>query len=649
VGDAAAVFVPNVHPGPLPLILEQNGGFEHFQRRGVGGGFRPAGLAEDVAHLGELADNLVRDLEQLARLGGSEARESGRHVEKVALVERGHELRPEILVRKKPPRPEGPFPDRPLGQPSRGEPVPRQKNPHDDGPRDQDRRPAPFDDEINHGMIEPDEQAVERVPLLGRDSAADEKPHQNRGQGEGQDGRRAHGVGLGVGQRLEQSAFLRLQRENRQEGDRDHQQGVEKRRADFNRGVPDDPPMRFPALVALQVFVRVFDHDDDGVHHGANGNGDAAQRHNVRTDALAEHDQEGHQDREGQDHNRHQGAAQVHQEGQADQGHDEAFFEELYRQRPNRPVNQHAAVINDRAVNVRRQAAHGLVELLLHVLNDLAGIGAVAHDHNAADGFALAVQLRYAAPHVGPQLHRGHLPEQDRHPPLTHPDRHLPQVVQSLEIAPHAQYELLFRPFEGAAADFAVAAPHGRGHVGDRQVVGAQPNRVHSDLVLLDEPAHRGDLRHAFDRSQRIAQIPVLNRAQLGQVAVGGGERIHEGPADPGGIRPECGLDAARQQAGQVAEIFEHAAARPVGIRPVFENHIHEREPIEGIPPHHLGLRHGEHLGGDGVGELVLHDLGRLPGPFGINDHLHIREVGNGIQPRMPDGVNPAHPQHGGA
>ena len=45
------------------------------------------------------------------------------------------------------------------------------------------------------------------------------------------------------------------------------------------------------ALVAFQMLVGVFDHDDDRVHHRADGDGDAAERHDVRADALLEHDE----------------------------------------------------------------------------------------------------------------------------------------------------------------------------------------------------------------------------------------------------------------------------------------------------------------------------------------------------------------------
>ena len=62
--------------------------------------------------------------------------------------------------------------------------------------------------------------------------------------------------------------------------------------------------MRFGAAVAFKVFVGVFNHDDDRVHHRADGDGDTAQRHNVRADALPEHDGERNQHRNGQDENR---------------------------------------------------------------------------------------------------------------------------------------------------------------------------------------------------------------------------------------------------------------------------------------------------------------------------------------------------------
>ena len=169
--------------------------------------------------------------------------------------------------------------------------------------------------------------------------------------------------------------------------------------------------MRFFALLLLQVLVGIFDHDDDGIHHRADGNGNAAQRHDIGTDALAEHDQKGNQHRDRQDDDGHEGAAQMHKKGEADQRHDEAFFEELFFQCLDGAINQRAAVIGDAGFHVPREAFHRLLQLLLHFHDDLPRIGAVAHHDHTAHGFAFAIQLRDAAPHVRAQFNVGDLPK----------------------------------------------------------------------------------------------------------------------------------------------------------------------------------------------------------------------------------------------
>ncbi len=45
----------------------------------------------------------------------------------------------------------------------------------------------------------------------------------------------------------------------------------------------------------FQVLVGVLDHDDGGVHHGADGDGDAAQTHDVGVDPQHVHDDKGDQ------------------------------------------------------------------------------------------------------------------------------------------------------------------------------------------------------------------------------------------------------------------------------------------------------------------------------------------------------------------
>ena len=45
-------------------------------------------------------------------------------------------------------------------------------------------------------------------------------------------------------------------------------------------------------------------------------------------------------------------------------------------------------------------------------------------------------------------------------------------------------------------------------------------------------------------------------------------------------------------------------------------------------------MRYAEQGGGQRVGDLVLDDLRRLPGILGVDDHLHVREVGDRIERR---------------
>ena len=114
----------------------------------------------------------------------------------------------------------------------------------------------------------------------------------------------------------------------------------------------------------------------------------------------------------------------MHQEGDADERHHDAFLDELFRERLHRPVNQRRAIISDSVFDIRRETAHRLVEALLNFADDLSGIRAVAHHHDAADGFADAVQLCNTASHVRTELNIGDLAQQNGHAAGAHAHRH---------------------------------------------------------------------------------------------------------------------------------------------------------------------------------------------------------------------------------
>ena len=78
----------------------------------------------------------------------------------------------------------------------------------------------------------------------------------------------------------------------------------------------------------FQVLVRVFDHDDSGVHHRPDGNGDAAERHDVGIHSLVVHHEESGQHPQRQGHNGYKRRAQVTEKHQADQCDDQKLLDQ---------------------------------------------------------------------------------------------------------------------------------------------------------------------------------------------------------------------------------------------------------------------------------------------------------------------------------
>ena len=304
------------------------------------------------------------------------------------------------------------------------------------------------------------------------------------------------------------------------------------------------------------MLVGILDHDDDGIDHGSDGDGNAAQRHDVGAEPLGIHHDEGDHHRDREDDNGNQGAPEMQQEEDANQGDYDAFLDELLFQGLHRAVDQRRPVVGDRVMDIRREPLHGLVQLRLHIANDLPGVGSVTDHDDAADGFPFAIELRDAPPHLGSELDVGDLAEKNRDAVGAAANRDLLQVVNALDVAFYPEDELLFGHLDGAPADFAVAALDGLADVGDGDVVGAQLGGIDGDLVLLDVAADGSDLGDALHGGELVFHIPILDRAQLGQVLFLGVERVHERPADPGGVRPQRRGDSLRHLRGERAEIL---------------------------------------------------------------------------------------------
>ncbi len=118
---------------------------------------------------------------------------------------------------------------------------------------------------------------------------------------------------------------------------------------------------------------------------------------------------------------------------------------------------------------------------------------------------------------------------------------------------------------------------------------------------------------------------------------------VHQGvgihPANAGCIRPQLWFGGIGQLPGHLAQVLQYPGTGPVQVGVVIENHVNKRITEEGKTPNGLGPRHRQHGGGEGVGHLVLHHLWRLAGIGGLDDHLHIRQVRDGVNGCFFDGI----------
>jgi hypothetical protein len=286
--------------------------------------------------------------------------------------------------------------------------------------------------------------------------------------------------------------------------------------------------------------VRVLDHHDGRVDHGADGDGDAAQAHQVGVHAQQAHrdDRDQHAHRQHQDG--HQRRAHVHQEHHADHGHDQALLEQRALERFDRAVDQVRAVVDGLDRHALGQAGRDLGHLGLEVVDHLQRVLAEARHRDAGDDLALAVQLGQAAPLVGRHLDAGDVADQHRRAALALDHQHL-DVGLAAQVALAAHHVLGLGHLHHAPADVAVGVADDLRHLHQRDAEAAQLERIDGDLVGLHEAAQRRHLGHARRLGELVAHVPVLDRAQLGQRLVLGQQRVLVDPADTGGVGPSEG------------------------------------------------------------------------------------------------------------
>ena len=310
---------------------------------------------------------------------------------------------------------------------------------------------------------------------------------------------------------------------------------------------------------ALEVLVHVLDHDDGRVHHRPDRDRDPAKAHDVGVHAHPAHDDERDEDADGQRHDYHERRSEVQQKQQRHGCDDERFLHKFLAEGGDGPVDEVAAVVGRSQPRAGRQCRVDLLKPLLHPLDRVERVRAEAHDDDAGHDFAATVEVRDAATGGGAFPHRSHVGDPNRGAIRRRPDGHVLDVGRSSEVSEAANHVFPPAHLQDARPDIDVVIPDRPGYPRHRDVEGAQPLRVHLDLVLLHEPAQARDLGHTRHGGQLISEVPVLEGAQFGEVQAVRFQGVLVNPSHAGRIRTERRFHVFRQLTSDPVQVFEHA------------------------------------------------------------------------------------------
>ena len=325
---------------------------------------------------------------------------------------------------------------------------------------------------------------------------------------------------------------------------------------------------------------------------------------------------------------------------------DHHLLDELVPHGADGLADELGAIVGGHHLHALGQGRAELGELGLHALDDVERVLALAHHHDPAHHVPLAVQVGHAAPDLRAERHLGDVLHLDGRASLRL-QHQLLQIRDRLHVAAPAHHVLAAGELDEPPAHVVVPLADGGDDRLERELVGGQLGGVDGDLVLADLPPHGGHLGHARDRLDRVAQEPVLVGAQLvGAVqAAPVHQRVLEDPAHAAGVRTELGLHPGRELAGDLGEVLEDPGAGPVGIGAVLEDDVDVAESKVGEAADRLHLGCSEERRGDGIGDLVLDDVGAAI-PARVDDDLGVGEVGQGVERDVPHRVDAEGEQH---
>ena len=281
-----------------------------------------------------------------------------------------------------------------------------------------------------------------------------------------------------------------------------------------------------------------------------------------------------------------------------------------------RLIDKPGAVVSGHDLYPCRKRGRDLLELRFNTVDYVEGIEAVTHDDNAANGFALSLPVGRAAALVGSKRDCAQIAHQHGRAILGC-DRNIFEIGEGAQIAEAADHVLGSAHLQHVSADFVRTLTDFFDHRGGGDAIRVELLGIEVDLILAYESANAGHLCYAGNSLELIAQIPVLQRAQIGHAfgMAAIDESIFVDPACAGGVGANGGMHIGGQASGDLLQILCYAGTRPVEVGVILKDDEDIRVAEHGLGAHILDVRSGEQSGDDRVGDLVFDHIRRFAGP----------------------------------
>src|SRR6266849_9338366 len=305
----------------------------------------------------------------------------------------------------------------------------------------------------------------------------------------------------------------------------------------------------------------------------------------------------------------------------------------------DRFADQFPAVIAGDDLDSRRQRSFDLSQLLLDTIDHVESIQPIPHDDNAAYGLAFTIPLRYTFAHVRAEGNGTQILDEYGSPVLRH-HRHVPQIVQRFEVPQSSNHVSRTAQLQYSTTDFVRTRLHAVDHCRQRDTICQQLVGIDIDLVLPHEPTDARHFGHAGNGRQLVAQVPILKASKIGEalLVIVIDEHIFIDPAGSGRVRADGRMNVCGKPTRDRLQILHNPRTSPINVRPVFEDNKDVRVIEHGLCAYRLHLRRSQEGSDNGVGDLIFDDVGWFAFPVGVNDHLHVGNIRQGVQRNVADG-----------